>query len=208
MVSPIKVAILEDHQSIIDGYHMRLDEASGIEVVGIANNGEELNTLLKEKLELDVLNENPIPILHYVPRILADNPNLNILIVSMYTQPSLIKALSDVGVSGYIFKTDSDSIRRLPAIIKSVATGGRYFSDHADDTSKPDAASKQILTTRQLEILTYCASYPDLSTEQIALELGIASSSVRNMLSETYDRLNVHTKAAAITKARLLGLIP
>lgn len=219
MVSPIKVAILEDHQSIIDGYHMRLDEASGIKVVGIANNGEELSTLLKEWHEVDVLimdvsvpsshnNENPIPILHYVPRILADKPNLNILIVSMHTQPSLIKALSDAGVSGYIFKHDSDSIRRLPAIIKSVSTGGRYFSDYPDDTSNPDGASKQILTTRQLEILTYCASYPDLSTDQLAVQLGIASSTIRNLLSETYERLNVHTKAAAITKARQLGLIP
>jgi DNA-binding NarL/FixJ family response regulator len=219
MLSPVKVAILEDHQSIIDGYHMRLDEASGIRVVGIATNGEELNSLLKEWQDVDVLimdvtvpssstDDSPIPILHYVPRILKDKPNINILIVSTHAQPTLVKALSDAGVSGYIFKHDSDSIRRLPAIIKSVSTGGRYFSDHPDNTSKPDFASKQLLTSRQLEILTYCASYPDLSTDQIALQIGTASSTIRNLLSETYERLNVHTKAAAIDKARALGLIP
>lgn len=219
MLSPVKVAILEDHQSIIDGYHMRLDEASGIKVVGIAANGEELNSLLKEWQDVDVLimdvtvpsspgDESPIPILHYVPRILADKPNINILIVSMHTQPTLVKALSDAGVSGYIFKHDSDSIRRLPAIIKSISTGGRYFTENPEDAPNAESPSKQILTGRQLEILTYCASYPDHSTEQIALQMGIASSTIRNLLSETYERLNVHTKAAAITKARSLGLIP
>lgn len=219
MLSPVKVAILEDHQSIIDGYHMRLDEASGIKVVGIAANGEELSSLLKEWQDVDVLimdvtvpsspsDESPIPILHYVPRILADKPNINILIVSMHTQPTLVKALSDAGVSGYIFKHDSDSIRRLPAIIKSISIGGRYFTENPEDETNPESSSKQILTGRQLEILTYCASYPDLSTDQIALQIGIASSTIRNLLSETYERLNVHTKAAAITKARSLGLIP
>jgi two-component system nitrate/nitrite response regulator NarL len=219
MLSPVKVAILEDHQSIIDGYHMRLDEASGIKVVGIASNGEELNSLLMEWQDVDVLimdvtvpsspsDESPIPILNYVPRILEEKPNINILIVSMHTQPTLVKALSDAGVSGYIFKHDSDSIRRLPAIIKSISTGGRYFTENPEDAPNAESQSKQILTGRQLEILTYCASYPDLSTEQIALQIGIASSTIRNLLSETYERLNVHTKAAAITKARSLGLIP
>jgi two-component system nitrate/nitrite response regulator NarL len=219
MVSPIKVAILEDHQSIIDGYHLRLDDASGIKVVGIANNGEELNSLLAETQEVNVLimdvsvpssstNENPIPILHYVPRILQKKPNINILIVSTHSQLSLVKALEHAGVSGYIFKHDSDSIRRLPAIIKSISAGGRYFYEGLEEAKKKENTLPLGLTTRQLEILTFCASYPDLPTEQLAQQMGIASSTIRNLLSETYIRLNVHSKAAAISRAKTLGLIP
>lgn len=219
MVSPIKVAILEDHQSIIDGYQMRLDDTSGIKVVGIANNGEELNHMLEERIDFDVLimdvnvptssiNENPIPILHYVPKILSNRPNLNILIVSMHSQPSLVQALADAGVSGYIFKHDSNSIRKLPAIIKSIVTGTRYFAGTPLEETLNDPPAKFLLTSRQLEILVYCASDPDLSTEQIATQMGIASSTIRNQLSEIYERLNVHTKAAAIAKARQLGIIP
>lgn len=219
MVSPIKVAILEDHQSIIDGYHLRLDDASGIKVVGIANNGEELNTLLAETQEVNVLimdvsvpssatNENPIPILHYVPQILQKKPNINILIVSTHSQPSLVKALANAGVSGYIFKHDSDSIRKLPAIIKNISAGGRYFYEELDEAKKKENTLPLGLTTRQLEILTFCASYPDLSTEQLSQQMGIASSTIRNLLSETYIRLNVHSKAAAISRAKTLGLIP
>ena len=219
MISPIKVAILEDHQSIIDGYQLRLDDASGIKVVGTASNGEELNSMLLHQPAIDVLimditvpsspfNETPIPILQYVPQILKGKPNLNILIISMHTQASLVKALADVGVSGYIFKHDSDSIRRLPAIIRSITSGQKYFKDNSHGEIHTENASKQILTSRQLQVITFCATNPDLSTEQAAIELGIASSTIRNLLSESYERLNVHTKAAAIAKARMLGLIP
>jgi two-component system nitrate/nitrite response regulator NarL len=219
MRSPIKVAILEDHQSIIDGYQLRLDDASGIKVVGTASNGEELNSMLVQHPAIDVLimditvpsspiNENPIPILQYVPQILEGKPNLNILIISMHTQASLVKALADVGVSGYIFKHDSDSIRRLPAIIRSISSGQKYFTDNSHGEIHTENAAKQILTGRQLQVLAFCAANPDLSTDQVATELGIASSTIRNLLSESYERLNVHTKAAAIAKARMLGLIP
>lgn len=219
MISPIKVAILEDHQSIIDGYQLRLDDASGIKVVGTASNGEELNSMLLHQPVIDVLimditvpsspfNETPIPILQYVPQILKGKPNLNILIISMHTQASLVKALADVGVSGYIFKHDSDSIRRLPAIIRSITSGQKYFKDNSHGEIHTENTSKQILTSRQLQVITFCATNPDLSTEQAAIELGIASSTIRNLLSESYERLNVHTKAAAIAKARMLGLIP
>lgn len=218
MVLPINVAILEDHQSIIDGYHMRLDDASGIKVVGIANNGEELNHMLQDRHDVRVLimdvnvpsssvNTNPIPILHYVPRILKDNPHINILIVSMHSQPTLVKALVEAGVSGYIFKEDSDSIRKLPAIIKTISSGGKYFTEKRQQETVVET-NKHGLTGRQLEILTYCASFPDFSTDQVATNLGIASSTIRNLLSEAYERLDVHSKAAAISKAKTLGLIP
>jgi DNA-binding NarL/FixJ family response regulator len=219
MLSPVKVAILEDHQGIIDGYHMRLDETSGIAVVGIANNGEELDALLHERPDMDVLimdvnvptsatNNNLIPILNYVPRILAKRPHLNILVISMLTQVSLMRALAKIGVSGYISKDDSASIRRLPAIIKQVSAGGTFFSVDVGGLNGKTSVNAQELTSRQLEILNVCASYPDLSTDQVALMLGTASSTVRNSLSDTYDRLSVHSKAAAIAKARDLGLIP
>ena len=219
MISPIKVAILEDHQSIIDGYQLRLDDASGIKVVGTASNGEELNNMLLQHHSIDVLimditvpsspvNETPIPILQYVPQILHSSPSLNILIISMHTQMSLVRALANAGVSGYIFKHDSDSIRRLPAIIRSISSGQKYFTENSHGEVNTENAAKQVLTDRQLQVITYCATYPDLSTDQAAVELGIASSTIRNLLSESYERLNVHTKAAAIAKARMLGLIP
>jgi DNA-binding CsgD family transcriptional regulator len=63
------------------------------------------------------------------------------------------------------------------------------------------------LTPRQLELLSLCAAYPDLSTAELAQKMSVSNSTVRNLLSSAYLRLNVHSRTAAIEKARDLGLI-
>ena len=52
-----------------------------------------------------------------------------------------------------------------------------------------------------------CAARPDLTSAALAQELNLAHSTVRNLLSSAYYRLGVSNRAAAVAKARHLGLI-
>ena len=214
----IKVAILEDHQSVVDGYMFRLREAKDMAIVGVAANGEILSDLLQEHPDICVLlmdvqvpissdDSNIIPILHLVPKILEKRPSIHILIISMFMSPPLVKELVDAGVCGYILKEDSESIRNLPAVIRRVMHGELYFSEVVKEKLDGELQNTLGITHRQLEILSLCAAYPDLSSDQLAERLGIVSSSLRTTLSETYARLKVHNKAAAISRAKDLGLI-
>ena len=74
----IRVAILDDHQSIIDGYRFRLEKDEKIAVVAIGTYGEDLDDILSNH-EVNVLvldinvptskdNPNPYPILHSIPK--------------------------------------------------------------------------------------------------------------------------------------------
>src|SRR5215211_4034572 len=83
----VRVAILDDHQSIIDGYIFRFSRTPEIEVVAIASYGEELEPLLA-KHRVDVLlldlsvrtspeNPNPFPILHTIPKLLQKYGHLS-----------------------------------------------------------------------------------------------------------------------------------
>jgi DNA-binding NarL/FixJ family response regulator len=219
MSTKIKVAILEDHQSIIDGYLYRLNEAKEIEVVGTASYGEDLGPML-ENQPVDVLimdinvpsrrdNPNPFPALHVISRVIQDYPELGILVISILTQQTLIQALVELGVSGYIFKQDGESIRQLSRIVTMVARHGIYFSEEAFNKLRMDKSGQisQTLTARQLEALSLCASYPDCSTSEIAEKMKVANSTLRNLLSGAYLRLNVRTRSAAITRLQQLGLI-
>jgi DNA-binding NarL/FixJ family response regulator len=213
----IRVAILDDHQSIIDGYRYRLERELDIEVVATANYGEEIEPLLT-KHETDVLlldinvpvapdNPNPYPVLYVIPRILQSHPNLNILIISMYCERALIKASLEAGVAGYILKDDRETIMDLPGIIRSVARGGIYFSQRTYQQLRKRPVAEPHLTPRQIELLSLCAAYPDETTAGLARRLGVANSTIRNLLSDAYLQLNVHSKAAAIIRAREMGLI-
>ena len=216
-MSIIKVAILEDHLSIIDGYLFRLSKMPEIKVAATGTYGNDLEPMLA-KYPVDVLlldinvptstdNHNPFPVLYAIPRILQQYPNLSILVISMLNQHSLIQALVDAGVSGYILKDDQRSIQELGNIVTIIAGGGVYFSQAAYQDLRANLVSP-ILTSRQLEALSLCASYPDTATLILSKQLGISGSTLRNLLSGAYLRLGVRTRAAAIAKAQQMGLIP
>jgi DNA-binding NarL/FixJ family response regulator len=216
-IDKFRVAILEDHLSIIDGYLYRLSKIPDIEVVATGNYGDDLEPMLDEHT-VDVLildinvptspdNKNPFPVLYAIPRLLQKHSHLDILVITMLNQHSLIEALVDVGVSGYILKDDQGSIQELGKIVTMIASGGVYFSQSAYRDLRAGAEST-VLTSRQLEALSLCASYPDSATIVLSKQLGISGSTLRNLLSGAYLRLGVRTRAAAIAKAQQLGLIP
>lgn len=216
----IRLAILDDHQGIIDGYLYRLSNAQDIEVVSTLSYGEALEPMLAQ-VPVDVLlldvsvptgpqNANPYPILHMIPKLLQIYPNLEILVVTMYSQRALINSVMEAGASGFILKDDALSIRELAAIIRIVAHGGIHLSQkaHQELMKRSTGNLSQPLSNRQTEALSMCAAYPEADTSQLALRMRVANSTMRNLLSGAYLKLNVRNRAAAVAKARQMGLIP
>lgn len=215
----VRVAILDDHQSIIDGYLYRLGGTPEIEVVVTANYGEELEAKLSQHpvdvllLDLNVRashdNANPYPVLHVIPKYLQKYPNICILVISMFSEPSLMRSLIEAGVSGYILKDDQAAFRELGNIVLSVAHGGIYFSKKAHNLymQSSNIADGEVLTPRQMEVLSLCGAYPDATTVDLAQMMSISNSTVRNLLSSVYLRLGVHSRTAAVEKAREMGLV-
>jgi two-component system, NarL family, nitrate/nitrite response regulator NarL len=215
----VRVAILDDHQSIIDGYIYRLSGTPEIEVVATATYGEDLEPMLA-KHPVDVLlldlsvrtspeNHNPYPILHVIPKLLQKLDNLSILVISMFAEPGLMRSLIEAGASGYVLKDDQAAFRELGNVVRSISNGGIYFSKKAHSLyMQTDALTGgELLTPRQMEVLSLCAAYPDASTYELAQMMTISNSTVRNLLSSVYLRLGVHSRTAAVEKAREMGLV-
>jgi DNA-binding NarL/FixJ family response regulator len=218
MNKKIQVTILDDHQNIIDGYVFRLSANPQLEVAATIGFGEELEPTLAEHptdvLLLDVnvptsaKNPNPYPILYAIPKLLQTYAGLNILVISMYAERGLIRAVMESGASGYILKDDQATARDLGSVVLSVAGGGIYFSQKAHELySKHLSRESDLLTVRQLEALSLCASYPNNTTAVLANMMTVSNSTVRNLLSAAYLKLDVNNRAAAIAKAQQLGLI-
>ena len=216
----VRVAILDDHQSTLDGYAFRLADHKGIEVVATARFGDQLEPMLASQ-EVDLLvldvsvpssadDPNPYPLLYMLPKLRESYPQITILVISMHKHRSLMQAIMDAGAKGYIVKDDRKAILNLGDIITSVAAGGVYFSEQSYALmaeSSPAEDEVRNLTPRQAQALSLSAAFPDMSTADLARRLDIAPSTLRNLLSECYLRLGVRNRAAAIAKARDLGLI-
>ena len=218
MSETIRVAILEDHPAIADGYKFYLQDESDIELVAAIDVGEELPKLLEVQDPIHVLildvgvptsqtNSSPYPILYLMPLLLQNHPGLNILVISMHKEHVLIKALIDAGASGYVFKDDRETLQKFSSVIRMIAGGGIYFSREAHKIIMRQSSNAQILSPRQLEVLSLCAAYPEKTTAELADLLAVADATVRNTLSVLYMRLGVRGRTAALAKARELGLI-
>jgi two-component system uhpT operon response regulator UhpA len=213
----INVSILERFQATIDGYCFRLGENPDIEIRLIYFNAEDfLNELAKKETNVLITgisvrtsaeNLNPFPILYYLEQFMRIKPDLKVLVISYVIQPQLIESLIDLGVNGFINKEDNKSIQNLATIVRLVADGGTYFSQgiqHNHFTGKGD----RLLTKRQTEVLYFCSAYPDESTFTLGKMLNVSGSTLRNILSSIYLKLNVRTRTAAIMKAKELGILP
>lgn len=216
---PIHVVILDDHQSIVDGYVHRLGQNPKIVVSATLNFGDDLEPAIQahpaDVLLLDINvpasaeNPSPYPILHVIPRLLQQYPQLNILVISMFSERGLIRGVMEAGASGYILKDDRNTLVDLANVVQTVANGGMVFSQNAHQLFLSDQLQRtgQELSPRQLEALSLCAAFPNEGTGVLSSKMGIAHSTFRNLLSGAYIKLNVPTRAAAIARAQSQGII-
>ena len=215
----INVAILDDHQSIVDGYVHRLSQSPLIEVVATLNFGDQLEPTLA-KFPTDVLlldisvpvsteNSNDYPILHLIPKLMQLYPHMNILVISMFAERGLIRGIMEAGANGYILKDDRSTLVDLANVVLTIAGGGIHLSQKAHQLFLSDQLNRtgNTLSLRQLEALSLCAAFPDALTTELSQEMAVANSTFRNLLSGAYIKLNVRTRTAAISKVRSLGII-
>lgn len=213
----IHVAMVDYFQSVIDGHFHRLEKQDGIEIVASGRYGNDIESILANH-DVDVIllglslpvsreNVNQYPIINKLPTLATLYPALKIIVISGFNQPALVKTFIDFGVNGYIYKDDDHSIQLLAQIVRLVANGGVYFSPDIYEIIGENGP-ENFLTSRQMEALSLCVAYPDMPSPALAKKLGITGSTFRNLMSNVYSRLKVRTRAAAITRAQQLGIIP
>lgn len=219
MQSKVRVAILDDHPMIVEGYLSQLGRDPQIEVTATLGAADLLEPVL-QRSEVDVLildvsvptsaeNRNPYPILHVIPKLLEKHPNLNILVISMRAERGLIREVMAAGANGYVLKDDPYANANLPAVIKSVAEGGVYLSEEAGTLygKQLEKENGKQPSPRQLEALSLCSAYPGEKSVVLAKKMHITHSAFRTLLSGAYIKLGARTRADAIAKARQMGLI-
>ena len=117
--------------------------------------------------------------------------------------------LKGYGDLGYVLKDDPQTMRDLAAVIRMVADGAIYLSQDAYHQwrRRPTGGLDPGLSPRELEVLSLCTAYPNASTADLAKTMHVANSTVRNLLSSAYLKLEVNNRTAAVLKARRRGLI-
>ena len=212
----MKILLVDDHQIVTDGLKAIISEASELEVVGEARNGQEalhLTKLLQPDL---VMLDIDMPIMNGItafPQLKVLLPSLKIIILSLHAEAVVIRKFIDLGVDGYLIKTAG--AEEMLHAIRLVGAGSKYFSGSvtealvkkANPKKKAASATEQLsqLTSRELEILKALAQ--GLSSKAIGEQLHISSRTVDTHRTNMMKKLKISKVTGLIRLAIQSGLV-
>jgi DNA-binding NarL/FixJ family response regulator len=166
------------------------------------------------KLKPDVvLMDLKMPVLDGIEatkQIIEASPEVRILILTTFeTDSQVIQALK-AGASGYVLK-DSTAEAIVSSIV-AVMSGERVMAsavaNRVLDMLTGASTPKEFydgLTNREIEILKLLAN--GMANKQIAYRLKISEKTVRNHVSNTYEKLGIYDRSQAVLYAVRKGLV-
>ena len=192
-----RVLLVDDHPLVREGLMARLEGVADIEVVGEAGNAAQALECVATCRPTVVLMDIGMPEtsgIELTARLLAQAPDLIVLMLSMYDSAEYAQRALAAGARGYVLK-DSPSSEILAAI-RAVASGGTYLSPAlAQRLFRPQAA-RVLLSEREREILALLGQ--GQSSKLIARSLDIGVRTV-----ETH-RQNIRRKLDLAGQAELI----
>jgi len=213
MESNYRVLIADDHQLFRDGLRALILSAPDMEVAGEASTGKQAVKLGIDNKPDVILMDIQMPDLDGIEAtraLIQADPNLNILMVTMFEDDQSVFAAMRAGAKGYILKgAKHDEMLRA---IRAVGSGEAIFSPGIASkmmsfftSSRAEAFPEEFsdLTDREREILTLIAR--GKSNTEIADSLFISVKTVRNHLSNIFNKLQVADRTQAAIKARDAG---
>jgi DNA-binding NarL/FixJ family response regulator len=215
-MEPIRLLIADDHTLFRDGLRALFQSRPDTEVVAEAATGAEAITLA-EKLQPDViLMDILMPGVNGIEatrQIVQTSPHIGVIVVTMFEDNDSVFAAMRAGARGYVLKgaDQEEMVRAIQAVARGEALFGpavaarlmAFFASPALGAAVAPPAFPE-LTSREREILTLIAR--GYNNGDIAQQLTLSPKTVRNHVSNIFNKLQVASRAQAILRARDAGL--
>jgi DNA-binding NarL/FixJ family response regulator len=203
---PIKVAIVEDNDKIREGLAGIIDGSDGFECSAAYESAEEALRLLPAYKPDVVLMDIQLPKMSgivCVERLKAQDPDIQVMMLTVYEDDEKIFKSILAGASGYILKRTPPA--ELLEAIRELHEGGSPMSDQiarkvvqAFQQMGKSSKETENLSDREMEILSYLAKgYQD---QEIADKLFLSIKTVRTHLRNIYKKLHVRSRTEAVLK--------
>lgn len=203
---PRRVAIVEDDAGIRDNFVALLNASPGYHCVGACASGEEALAQVppwKPDVVLMDINLPRMSGIECVARLKARQPELLVLMLTVYEDGDSIFRALKAGANGYLIKRVATD--KLLEAIEDVCTGGAPMSCHIArkvvqffHQAGPSAEVSDNLSPRETEILELLVA--GYFFKEIADRLGISSETVRTHVNHIYRKLHVRSRTEAVVK--------
>ncbi|MEX1313061.1 MAG: response regulator transcription factor [Desulfotignum sp.] len=202
------IIIVDDHRVFHHGISQALDSTKEFSVTARAVTGAQAVSLAEKTAPDLILMDISMPDLNGMEatrKILAFNPNIRILALSMHTEKIYVKGMLNAGASGYVLK--SCSFKELMTAIRTVLAGHMYVSPeitHLLLNDSPDRLNR--LSEREKQVLVSIAE--GHSSREIADMLHLSVKTIDIYRRNLKAKLGIQSVAGLTRYAIAKGLIP
>jgi two-component system response regulator DevR len=217
--NPIRVLLIDDHQLLREGLRELIGSHPGMIVIGDTGDpASALSIAAREQpdiiiLDLDLGSDDGLT---FIPELMNAAQQSSIIILTGERDTEKRDMAMELGAKGVVLK-ENGATELLSAIQKVYRTGEYWLEPGAAQRlfekrrvsatlDSPEVAKIASLTPTEREIITCIGG--GLDNKQIANQMHIAESTVRNNLTRIYDKLEIKGgRLGLLVYAYRLGLV-
>jgi len=208
-----KILLVDDHDLVRTGVRRLLEDVAEFDILGEATTGEEANKIaaqLNPDVVLMDINMPGIGGLEATRKMLGDNPELRIIIVTMHQDDLFAQRLLRAGAVGYL--TKGARVDEISHAIHETLAGRRYITP---DIAQQLALSQfpehenespfDSLSERELQVLMMLMEGQKINA--ISSKLCLSPKTISTYRQRLYTKLGVHSDIELARLAMLHGVI-
>jgi DNA-binding NarL/FixJ family response regulator len=210
------IILADDHPIVRKALRNDLEKEADFAVLAEAGDGEEAVKLVSELTPDIVIMDIGMPKINGIEatrQIKASQPDIIVLVLTVYDDVEHILGILESGADGYL--TKNILVEDIIKSIRSVVAGEtvlspqvfqqvlKYALRHSTKPVRLDTGVK--LTARELEILQLIAR--GISNKEIADELKISSRTVKSHMVDIFRKLDVSSRTEAVITSLRIGFI-
>ena len=214
---PIRLVLAEDHYLVREGVRRLLEAQPGLEVAAVCGDLASLFKAVDGERPDVVVTDIRMPPgdsdegIQAAKRLRETNPELGVVVLSQYANPSYALALLDAGSAGraYLLKERVHDLDQLVAAIRAVAQGGSVIDPKVVEglvAERARGATSPLsqLTPRERDVLRKMAE--GKNNASIAEDLVVTERSVEKVINSIFLKLGLTWEPAVHKRVKAVVL--
>ncbi|HEY2916865.1 MAG TPA: response regulator transcription factor [Candidatus Limnocylindrales bacterium] len=214
---PIRLVLAEDQYLVREGVRSLLEAQPGFEVAAVCDDLDSLLEAVDRERPDVVVTDIRMPPgnsdegIQAARRLRATHPNLGVVVLSHYANPSYALALLDTGSGGraYVLKDRIHDLDQLVNAIRAVAEGGslidaKVIEGLVAERTRPPTSPLGQLTARERDVLRKMAE--GHNNASIAESLVVTERSVEKVINSIFMKLGLTWEPAVHKRVKAVVL--
>lgn len=204
----MRILVADDHAVVREGLKALIEKQADMEIVGEAEDGPTTVQLARElSPDIVIMDINMPPGISGIEAtrlILAEKPEIRVVVLSMHKSEHIVLEALRAGVLGYVLKSNlSDELLKA---LEVAANNEHYLSPQIMDIALRGLSRESLeLTSRERQIVKMTAE--GYTIKQIALELHRSPKRVDTIRHQVMEKLGVQSIAGLTIYAIIHGII-